>query len=376
MRVPNGAPEQMPTATVDLTALRANLELAASLTAPGTIVMPPLKADAYGHGAVPVATYLEQHGYSWFAVATAAELLELRAAGVSADLLLLTPLLVAEPALFDSRTALTLADASGLGRLQAWGAPRGTRLHLKVDTGLGRLGQPPEQAVELAIQAERAGYVIEAAWTHFASAEDDPLLTRQQLDRFGTALDLLKRAGIEPRLRHAANSAATLLCPEAHFDMIRPGLLTYGYSPLEEAHPLTAALRPALTLTAPVTMCKRVTAGTGLSYNHLWHADRDTNILSVRCGYADGYRRLLSGRTWAALRGERLEQRGRIAMDQLLLDAGGLTAEPGERVTLIGGAGPGADELGQLAQSNAYDILTSLGRRVQRRWLADQAAQE
>lgn len=366
----------MPTATVDLTALRANLKLAESLTAPGTLVMPPLKADAYGHGAVQVATFLEQEGISWFAVATPSELLELRAAGVSANVLLLTPLLEPAPELFDSRTALTLADGSELERLQSWGAPRGTRLHLKVDTGLGRLGQPPAAAVELAVAAERAGYVIEAAWTHFASAEDDRTLTMEQLDTFSTALDLLKHSGIEPRLRHAANSAALLLFPEAHFDMIRPGLLTYGYSPLDTPQPLTDGLRPALTLTAPVTMCKRIAAGTGLSYNHLWRADRATNILSVRCGYADGYRRLLSGRTWAALRGERVEQRGRIAMDQLLLDAGDLTAEPGELVTLIGGAGPGADELGGLAQTNAYDILTSLGRRVRRRWLADQAAQE
>ena len=207
---------------------------------------------------------------------------------------------------------------------------------------------------------------MEGVWTHFASSETDRALTVLQLERFLEAVALLRAHGLEPPLKHASNSGAILTMREAHLDMVRPGLITYGYNPLESETHATGRLTKALELKARVTQSKRVHTGTGLSYNHIWTATHPTNIATVRLGYADGFRRTLSGMAWAWARGRRLPLRGRIAMDQVLVDTGDVELEPGEEVTFIGGQGPGADELGSLAGTNAYDILTSLGRRVKR----------
>lgn len=361
----------MTTAVVDLSALASNATAIRSLLKSDTRLLAAIKADAYGHGAVQVAQALEHEQVDWFGVATPSELLELRAAGIGARLMLLTPVLDRVRELVDAEAVFSLPDRATLERLLFWRVPRGTRLHLKVDTGLGRLGLPPEDAVALAIDAERAGYEIEGLWTHLSAAENDPEVTASQAEQFRDAEERLKRAGIEPQLRHASNSAGILAHPELELDMVRSGLLLYGYSPLPQGapDPLAGKLKRVMSLLAPVTFTKRVRAGQGISYNHLWHADRDTNILTVRCGYADGYRRLLSGRSWASLHGQRLQLRGRVAMDQLLLDAGDIEVQPGELVTLMGGSGPGADELGELAESNAYDILSSVTKRVTRQYV-------
>ncbi len=358
----------MATAVVDLNAITHNLSVVRSLLNPDTFVMPAVKANAYGHGAVPTVRALEEAGVKWFAVATAAELIELREAGVTAELLLLTPALERIEELVEAGTVFTLPDYATLERLTRRGVARGARVHVKVDTGLGRLGLPPAEAAELAAEAERSGLVVQGLFSHFAAAEDNPELTALQLERFNETGGLLARHGISPEVRHICNSAGILTLAEAGCNMVRPGLLCYGYSPVAGEHPLAGRLRKALTLLAPVTQVKRVPAGTGLGYNHLHTTTAVTNILTVRCGYGDGYRRLLSNRSWASLHGERLPVRGRVAMDQLLLEAGDLKAEPGELVTMIGGRGPGADELGELAESNAYDILTSLTHRVNRQF--------
>src|SRR5690625_3169235 len=252
--------DSMATAVIDLSALEANLSAIRSLLTRGTEVLGAVKANAYGHGAIQVSHALESSGVPWLAVATPGELLELREAGVSADLLLLTPPLERIGELVRAETVFTLADQATLERLQSWKVPKGTRVHLKVDTGLGRLGVLPEEAAGLAVAAERAGYAVEGVFTHLAAAEDDPALTRLQGERFQRALQLLKDAGIEPALRHASNSAGILNHPELHLDMVRPGLLLYGYSPLPHgsAQPLEGHLRQVMTLLAPITSVKRI----------------------------------------------------------------------------------------------------------------------
>jgi alanine racemase len=361
----------MATAIIDLAALEDNLASVQRLLQPGTSVLAPVKADAYGHGAVRTASVLQDRGVNWFGVSTADELLELRNGGISGDILLLTPALGSLPELAAADAVFTVADDSGLDRLKAARLPRGTRVHLKVDTGMGRLGLPPQQAAQLARRVDRTPeLILEGVWTHFSSAEETTRSTTlQQLERFEEFTGLLRRDGIEPPLRHCSNSAALLAFPEAAFELVRPGILLYGYPPAD-ALPLPAGLqlRPLLSLLAPVVMSKRVAAGTMLSYNQRWQAARDTNVLTVRCGYADGYRRTLGNLAWAALRGQRLAVAGQVAMDQLLLDAGDLQVEPGELVTLLGGAGPDAAELGALAGTNAYDVLVSLSRRVVRQY--------
>lgn len=361
----------MPRAEINLNAIAANLAVIRSQVGSGAHIMPVLKADAYGHGAVRVAGALTAAGVEWLAVATADELLELRSNGISANLFLLTPVLDQARELAEAGAVFGLPDHATLDRLIHWGLPAGTRLHLKVDTGLGRLGLPPAQTAGLAVRAERAGFNVEGVWMHFASAESDSGLTLLQLERFHEAILLLRSHGIEPAFRHASNSAGILAHPESHLNMVRPGLITYGYNPLPSATRATDRLTKALVLTAPVTQSKRVQPGDGLSYNHRWKAVQSTNIATVRLGYADGFRRALSNRAWAWARGRRLPLRGQIAMDQLLLDTGDLELEPGEHVTFLGGQGPGADELGNLVDSNAYDILTSLGRRITRLYESD-----
>lgn len=367
----------MPTAEINLSAISSNIALVRDYVGPDARIMPAIKADAYGHGAVQVAHGLIAAGIDWLAVATAGELLELREAGVGVNLFLLTPALERIPELAAADAVFGLHDFATLDRLLAADVPRGTRIHLKVDTGLSRVGTRPEQIASLGVQAERAGLTVEGVWTHFGSAEVDDELTREQLARLLDAVELLRLHGIEPPLRHAANSPGILNFPEAHLDMVRPGLLTYGYSPLPGAAPLPRAqpvldgLRAALTLRAPVTQTKRVQAGTGISYHHLHRTSEATNIASIRLGYADGYKRLLSNLAWASVDGARLPVRGLVAMDQLLLETFESELQPGTQVTFLGGPGPGADELALLAGTNTYDILTSLGRRLNRRYVSD-----
>jgi len=359
----------MATAVIEPAAVTANLKLIRRLLQPETEVLAVVKADAYGHGATRIVPALERAGVRRFATATAEELLEVREAGSSADLMLLTPALDRFGELFAAGAVFTLSDADALERLVRAGVPRGTRVHLKVDTGMGRLGVRPAAAAELAAAAGKAGLEVEGVYTHFADAEADRALTGRQLEEFLSAVELMERHGIRVRYRHAANSAALLNHPEAHLDMVRPGLLLYGYSPLPATPQLPGRLAPALRLEAPVLARKRIRKGQGLSYGHVWHAPADTDICTVRCGYADGYRRSLGNRAHAVWNGHELPQRGRIAMDQLLVEARGPGPVPGDLVTLFGGDAPGADELGALCGTNAYDLLTSLTRRVRRRYV-------
>jgi alanine racemase len=362
----------MATAVIDLTALEHNLASLQQTVKPGTAILAPVKADAYGHGAARVARALQDRGVNWFGVSTPEELLELRTTGVNGNILLLTPALGLLPQLAEAEAVFTVSDHACVDRLLAARLPRGVRVHLKVDTGNGRLGLPVSDAVQLARRIDASpGLILEGVWTHFSSAEEaDCSVTLQQLERFGQFLDLLQLEGVEPGLRHCSNSAALLAFPEAQFDLVRPGIALYGYPPapgMPAAHDLS--LRPLLTLLAPVVMSKRVSAGTPISYNQRWKAPVDTNILTVRCGYADGYRRSLGNLAWATIGGQRANVIGQVAMDQLLLDAGDHSFEPGQLVTLLGGTGPGADELGTLAGTNAYDLLVSLTHRVVRQYL-------
>lgn len=367
----------MATAIIDLAALEHNLASLQRIVQPSVAILAPVKADAYGHGAVRIATALQDRGVNWFGVSTAEELLELRNNGVNGNILLLTPALALLPQLVAAGAVFTVSDHACVDRLLAAKLPPGVRVHLKVDTGNGRLGLTVPEAVQLACRVDAApGLILEGVWTHFSSAEEtDRSVTLQQLERFGQFLNLLQREGVEPELRHCSNTAALLAFPEAQFDLVRPGIALYGYAPapgMPEAAGLD--LRPLLTLLAPVLMCKRVSAGTPLTYNRRWTAPVDTNVLTVRCGYADGYRRSLGNLAWASVGGQRTSVIGQVAMDQLLLDAGELACEPGQLVTLLGGAGPGADELAALAATSPYDLLVSLSRRVVRQYTRSGAA--
>lgn len=359
----------MATATIRLADLAHNLGRVRRRLRPETRVLAAVKANAYGHGSVAVARFLERQGVTWFGVATAEEALELRSGGVGADILVLTPVYRQIEALADYGVSLTLADAHGLEALERSRARR-ARAHLKVDTGMGRLGLTGKDALALARRAARSGAVLDGAWTHFAASDDEKRgYTLGQLEAFGTFLEGLRREGIEVPLVHAANSAAIFAYPEAEFDLVRPGIALYGYHSSPAIAALEPELRPALTLEAPVIFVKRVAAGTSVSYSGLWHAPRDTTVATLRIGYGDGYPRLLTGRAEVLLHGERRPVAGRICMDQLMVDAGDLPVAVGDTATLFGPGPLDAEVLGGRIGTISYELLTSLAPRVERVYL-------
>jgi alanine racemase len=384
--------DDAPHAHVDLGALRHNLDLLRGRTAAGVRLLAAVKADAYGHGMLHVARALSDAGVDAFGVATTAEALALRAADVPGDVLLFGPVRAAIPELVAAGVSLTVAQPadleaitralSGSGR----GIVRGSvnvrgrvnvrgSVQVKVDTGMGRLGVGPDDARALVAAVDRSPAVdLEGVWTHLASA-DEPDATEPgsatdlQIGRFADLLAALERDGLRPRWAHAANSAATLVRPDAHLDQVRPGIALYGQPPSAWLAEREGGLRPVMRVDAPVTFVKRVTAGTPISYGGTWTAPRATVVATVRIGYADGYPRALSSRAEAWHRGRRVVVAGRVCMDQLMLDLGpDGDAEVGERVDVIGGGAPSAFALAADAGSFSYELLTGIGARVVRRY--------
>ena len=330
-----------------------------------------VKANAYGHGAPQVARHLERVGVGWFGVATPGEALELRAAGTEGRILIFSPVYEGLETLLAEDIALTVVDEGSLeAARRAARAVKTAKVHLKVDTGMGRLGLPWREAVEVAKKIDRASEVrLEGVWTHFACADGmDRSFTEGQIANFHCFLTALERDGLEVPLTHAANSPALLAYKSAHFDMVRPGIALYGYHSSDVTIALEPDLKPVMTLTAPVTFVKRVRAGETVSYGAQWTAPKDTTVATVRIGYADGYPRGLSGKAEVLVGGVKRPVVGRICMDQMMVDVGEEEVGPGERVTLFGPGVLSAEEVARRVGSISYELLTGLGSRVTRQY--------
>lgn len=366
--------QENPVAHVDLAVLESNYRIVREHVAPGVATMAMVKADGYGHGLQAVGRRLEAAGSEWFGVAAPGEALALRDAGVGSRILLLSPIM--DPGLItrlcDLDVALVATDEASVERYLAADLPRPLRLHVKVDTGMGRLGLPPAAAANVAESVARApGLELEGLWTHFRDSDGpERTTTDRQIERFVEALDEAAGKGLEVPLRHACNSAGILAYPEAHFDMVRPGILLYGYAPSDAFAGVEPRVRPVMRLSAPVTFVKRVPAGTSVSYGQLWTAAEESTLATVRIGYADGYPRMLTAKAWASLNGTRCAVVGRVCMDQLLVDASiaGAVA-PGDRVTLWGGDGPSADELAAQLGTVSYELITRVMPRVEKEYV-------
>ncbi|MDQ1008940.1 alanine racemase [Streptomyces sp. V4I23] len=364
-------------AEIDLAALRANVR-ALRARAPRSALMAVVKSDAYGHGMVPCARAALAAGATWLGTATPHEALALRAAGIGGRIMcwLWTP---GDPWREGIEADLDMS-VSGLWALREVtaaareaGAP--ARVQLKADTGLGRNGCQPADwpaLVAAARAAEDEGLVeITGLWSHFACADEPghPSIA-DQLDVFRDMVDHAEKAGVEPEVRHIANSPATLSVPESHFDLVRTGIAMYGVSPSPElGTPADFGLRPVMTLAASVALVKQVPAGHGVSYGHHYVTGSETTLGLVPLGYADGIPRHASGRGPVLVGGEWRRVAGRVAMDQFVVDLGGQTVEEGAEALLFGPGDrgePTAEDWARAADTIAYEIVTRIGARVPR----------
>lgn len=355
-------------AAVDLDAIVHNVRALRALLPGRPAFMAVVKADAYGHGAVPVSQAATGAGAQWLGVATADEALDLRAAGLRSPILVLGPAPREWlPDLVRAGCAVTIQDEASLAAAAAVSAPDRPRIHIKVDTGMTRLGIDPARLAGLVAAVDPARVVVEGVFTHLACADDpDPGMTRAQLAAFAFAADVV-RARFPGALRHAAASAAVIAHPEAALDLVRVGIALYGVPPAP--HLSSVDVRPAMSLVSRVIRTRRVEAGTPVSYGATYRAPRDTVIATVPVGYADGYPRALSGRGEMLVGGRRCPVAGRVCMDYTMLDVGDVPVREGDEVTVFGPGLP-ATEVAEAAGTIAYELFCRIGPRVPRIYLA------
>lgn len=362
---------------IDLSAIEANIDaVAAKANVP---VMAVIKADAYGHGAVPIARLLEKK-CAFFGVSSMLEAMELRSAGIRLPILILGatpddayPLAVREdirPAIFTWESACALSRAAAAQGKTA-------RLHFAADTGMSRIGlQVTEEAADLCARiAALPGLVCEGLFSHFATADETDLSrARAQAARFADFDAMLKARGLEIPIRHLNNSAGVMNFSE-HYDMVRSGIVTYGLYPSSEVDPGDLPLQPALSWYSRVTHVKTLPAGREISYGGAFVTTRDTRVATVAVGYADGYRRSLSGRFYVLIRGRKAPILGRVCMDQLMVDVTDIPdAAAGDTVTLAGRDGKERitiEDLAAAAGSFNYETVCGISRRVPRVYLKD-----
>lgn len=360
---------------VDLGAIRHNvarLREAAGDAAMMTVV----KADGYGHGMVQVAQAAREAGAQWLGVATIEEAVALRRAGDTGRVLcwLAVPGEDFRPAIEADVdvSAYSAAQVAEIGRAAA-DVGRTARLHLKFDTGLSRGGaaRGDWDAVVKAALAEPHVEVV-GLWSHFACADEpDHPSNPRQLQAFRDAVELAERAGVRPEVRHLANSAGTLFHPDAHFDLVRCGIAAYGLTPAPQvASSAELGLVPAMTVRVTAAMGKDIAAGESVSYGHTWTTSGDTHVALVPIGYADGIIRLASSRAEVQVRGRRAPIRGRVCMDQFVVEAP--EAEAGDEIVVFGpgtSGEPTAQEWADWCETISYEIVTRVGGRLTRRWI-------
>lgn len=379
-------PDHPAQVTVDLDAIANN---AATLVAlgqrSGAETMAVVKANAYGHGLVPCARAALAGGASWLGVAQASEALRLRESGVAAPLLtwLYSPHADLS-GLLEADVDVSVSSEHALKQVAAAARHTGrrARVHLKVDTGLGRNGVPAQDLPELARRlhdAESDGLLqVVGLWSHFAWADapDHPTVRGQQ-GVFEEALEVVRREGLRPTLRHLANSAATLTNPTSHYDLVRPGLALYGLSPVPDiSGPADFGLRPAMTVSSELAMVKHVGRGQGVSYAHAYTTPADTSLALVPLGYADGVPRAASDRGPVSIAGQRFRVAGRVCMDQFVVDVGvdGVAADATAILFGDGATGaPTAQEWAEAAGTISYEIVTRFAPLLPRCYVGSQA---
>ena len=364
---------------VDLSALRANLGTVRRLVGPGVEILAVVKADAYGHGDIETARTLCGEGVRRLGVATVAEGVRLRESGIEAAILVFGSLYPGDAAsLVRHSLDPVVSNLDLLRHLEAFGAEHGVEIpcHLKLDTGMGRLGLLPD-AIEdwLPELGALRAVKLQGVMSHFAKAEDpESASCRGQIHAFQQTLERIRAAGNGPSLAHMANSAAILGLPQAHFDMVRPGGMLYGifsHPPLAER----VRLAPALTWKTRVLQLKTLPKHSPVSYGGTFVTGRESVIATLPVGYADGYKRALSNKAAVLIHGQRAPVVGRVTMDLTMADVTDIAGvQPGDEVVLLGtqgGEAVSAEEMAGWADTISYEILTSISPHIPRYYIQD-----
>ena len=359
---------------INLKSIAHNIRELRRILEPDTHLMAVVKANAYGHGALEVSRVVLANGADWLGVAVLDEAVVLRNYGVSAPILILgyTPEEQAEAVVeadirqtvFSFSLARALSEAA-----QKLGKP--ARIHLKVDTGMGRIGFRVEEnsIKEILRIRDLPGLIIEGVFSHLATADaEDKEYTQEQLALFTKILARLKQEDIDSPLRHVANSAAIIDLPESHLDMVRAGIAIYGIYPSLAVNHRKIALQPAMSLKAQITQVKDIAEGTGISYGRTYISKGPTRIASLALGYADGYPRVLSNRGEVLVRGQRAPVVGTVCMDQFMIDVGHIPGvQVGDEAVIMGSQGDQsilAEEIAEKAGTINYEIVTRIGLRL------------
>ena len=367
---------------VDLSQLKQNLENIRAHVAPAKVLV-VLKANAYGHGVDGVAPFIAPFA-DYIGVAIVEEAIHLRKMGIATPILVMGGTLPGQlPDFFEYDLTLAASSLDLLTAAEQLAASTRKRLktHLKIDTGMERIGVREYEAEALIEKSLSCSHLeIEGIFTHFANSEtmesislliadgepsDSIVKASLQLERFQEVLSIYeRRSEPHPSIRHTANSGATLLMPESHYDMVRPGVLFYGVYPARDIE-RTIDVKPALTWKSQVVYSKITLPGRGVSYGSLWQAEAESRIVTVPCGYADGYFRRMTNQPRVIINGKSYPQVGRICMDQFMVNAGVDDVKVGDDVTLLGN-GITPEELADWAGTNEYEVMTNISARVPR----------
>jgi alanine racemase len=375
-------------AEVDLNAYAHNIKELRRITHPDARLMAVVKANGYGHGATEVAREALQNGAQWLGVARINEAVQLRKAGLTAPILIFgyTPPVLADKLIeFDLTQTVYSYDTAEILSAKAHSAGNTIGIHIKVDSGMGRLGllphaltSPPasqdpkkDPVREIESIAKLPALEIEGIFTHFATADSaDKSYANKQLSVFLDFLNQLRRAGLEPPIKHAANSAALIDLPDSHMDMVRPGIATYGLRPSNEIKNKEITLKPVMALKSKIIHLKHVPAGFNISYGITYQTEKPTAIATVPVGYADGFNRLLSSRGQMLVHGKRVPIVGRVCMDLTILDVGNLSdVSLEDEVVIFGKQGDEsitADEIASRLNTINYEIVSTITARVPR----------
>ncbi|MDK2918512.1 MAG: alanine racemase [Candidatus Petromonas sp.] len=362
-------------AEINLDNLAHNIREVKRVVKPDILITAVIKADGYGHGAVQIGKTLLKNGADRFAVATLSEAIQLRKSYSDVPILILgyTPIESAEEVIkFNIIQTIYTYDQAEAFSKKAEKMSKIAKLHIKIDTGMSRLGMRVEDKTIAKIKkiADLPNVFVEGIFTHFAVAdEEDKSFTHRQIERFNYICEGLQKQGVNIPIKHVSNSAAIIDLPEVNLDMVRAGIILYGLYPSNEVNKDSVKLKQVMSLKARISHVKELEEGRGVSYGLIYTTDKKTRIATLPIGYADGYTRMLTGKAEVLVKGKKVPVVGRICMDQCMIDVTGIDVERGDEVVLFGSDGENSisiDEVAKKLGTINYEVVCMISKRVPR----------